>query len=330
MNRPRRALLQRAIILFLFFPVVLMANRPKLPYQERKSLNEFWWSTAESSLRTDSAWLNLISNLRVKLSIPSDQQHYFNFEQKPGWEGLLLLQKTNRQARPLIVVRGGISSDPLSFNAERIWLNHLYHTSSAHILFLGNTFQKRFLNTWGQTHWGPKNESQQLIALTSYLLQQFPTWFSELHLVGISLGGRGIWLSSAASSVKSVTLICPQLDLKVKKHSSYPWISQALSWLWLKWRLPEWSTHSLSNLIEAYLSDGQPLPFATKPVPTWLVQSDQDPLVDPLINRKILFQLRPTTQLLVLKNSIHCSIPAAQPNPELLKFLQKRSLSQSR
>ncbi|MCS6838276.1 MAG: hypothetical protein NZ480_05455 [Bdellovibrionaceae bacterium] len=151
---------------------------------------------------------------------------------KIGMSGLLFLYPS-AQPRPLYIVRGGIGSRYDSFFVERPLLLTLILHQKAHVLFMGSSVNDVTLTQYDFKNSGPfVDYYHNYHLLKVFSANPFNRYFSEIHLVAISLSGLGGYLSSnfdpleaQSPSFKKIFLLCPFLNYPLKvpdmKHFWY-------------------------------------------------------------------------------------------------------------
>jgi pimeloyl-ACP methyl ester carboxylesterase len=261
-----------------------------------------------------------------------------------GWKGDL-------QKRPLLILRLGIFSNTEEFYPERFLFMQLFEESPFNVLLLesltGNEFslRNRVMAVGGvdeglQNFWVAQ-KIQDPAEPISKIVQ-------SVHLVGMSLGGHGVFYAALLNEevsrkpIASFLNFCPLLNLKetLEYHQSNRWSY---------WLMNQWANVRLSHLLELYphlspnnlifdfltsvnKSSYQPLmpslaifregkkdfygqnDFASElskvKTPFYVVATKKDPIVPYHLNSEKLKSF-PNIQLVELESGYHCSLSVA-------------------
>lgn len=179
-----------------------------------------WARGAKIGLLTD---LNLT---RIKYDIdknPKIQTLEIEFENGEILKGLLAIQDA-KKSRPLVIARCGIFCDVID-RLPRIMMMHLFDESPFNVLVLASTTGEQFVRQNARFGIGGYYEASQHLKIIKYLrTSHLNTLISDIHVVGISMGGNAALMTSLLadknrdadghSPVKSVFALCPVVNLQ--------------------------------------------------------------------------------------------------------------------
>lgn len=142
-------------------------------------------------------------------------------------------------SRPLVILRTGVFSHLRSAIAERFIMMQIFEEGPFHLLVLPSTTGEDFARDNGRFLWGGFDEGLQTSEIIDFLTnpkEPLGQLISKIHLVGISLGAHGQWLTQALETLKTTSKVdralyfCPMVDLKKtttmksKKSLSEKWL----------------------------------------------------------------------------------------------------------
>jgi len=165
----------------------------------------------------------LMRNLSVEFDV-SDTEHFrkvwFHLTPQLKIRGLFALQDFTTK-RPLVILRMGIHGNVDELLAERFILKALYEDLKVNVLVLENLTSHAFLSQNAQMTFGGVEEGLHTFAVMNFLTNKnYPlsTLISTVHLVGVSLGGQGTFVTalmdqSNGHKLKSVLNFCPLINL---------------------------------------------------------------------------------------------------------------------
>lgn len=125
----------------------------------------------------------------------------------------------DKKPRPLVVLRMGVHGNVDEFLAERFLAKVIYEDFGFNFLALESLTSHGYLSLDNPVTFGGVDEGLH----TFYVLEELRTseikkLFSDIHLLGVSLGAHGVFLTEALDEVnkhyiKSVTTFCPVINL---------------------------------------------------------------------------------------------------------------------
>ena len=125
----------------------------------------------------------------------------------------------DKKPRPLVVLRMGVHGNVDEFLAERFLAKIIYEDFGFNFLALESLTSHGYLSLDNPVTFGGVDEGLH----TFYILEElrtseFKKLFSDIHLLGVSLGAHGVFLTQALDEVnkhqiKSVTTFCPVINL---------------------------------------------------------------------------------------------------------------------
>lgn len=195
-----------------------------LSWDPKKELNNS--TQLEPIVKRAGAGFNLtelMRNLSVEFDV-SDTQHFrkvwFHLTPRLKIRGLFALQDFTAK-RPLVILRMGIHGNVDELLAERFILKALYEDLKLNVLVLENLTSHAFLSQNTQMTFGGVEEGLHTFAVMNFLTNKnYPlnSLISSVHLVGVSLGGQGTFVTalldqSNGHKLKSVLNFCPLINL---------------------------------------------------------------------------------------------------------------------
>lgn len=238
-----------------------------LRWDPKKELNNS--TQLEPILKRSSASENkgfnlteLMRNLSVEFDV-SDTQHFRKvwFQLNPSLRirGLFALHDF-KEKRPLVILRLGIHGNVDELLAERFILKALYEELNVNVLVLENLTSHAFLLQNPKMTFGGVEEGLHTFAVMNFLASpQYPfsSLISSIHLVGVSLGGQGTFVTalldqSNGSKLKSVLNFCPLINQQetFKYHSQKSLMNVGMDF---------WNYHRLQALRSSYANQLQGL-----------------------------------------------------------------------
>jgi hypothetical protein len=208
--------------------------------------------------------------------------------------GLLFLKGPIR--RPLVIIRTGIFSSLKTAVAERFLVMQLFEEGPYHLLLLPSTSGGDYIERNHRLHFGGFDEGLQTARILDLLAEKkepLNRYISKIHLVGISLGGHGLWLTHFLQDSKNplldrTLLLCPAVDLQATAASQKDsFLAETFVKGWFSFRLAPFkdalqvpNQESISEFLERSFSDYQnpsipwksdkiPLPIAAHPYWVW-------------------------------------------------------------
>lgn len=153
----------------------------------------------------------------------SDTKHFRKvwFEPKKGlkFRGLFGIHDFVKK-RPFVIIRMGIHGNVDEFTAERFLAKAVYENLDANFLMLENLTSHAFLSNNTDFSFGGIDEGlQTFFALQEFQKNPLNEIVSSYHLVGLSLGGHGVFVTALldqanGQKIKSVVDFCPVINLK--------------------------------------------------------------------------------------------------------------------
>jgi hypothetical protein len=333
-------------------------------------LSQFSFSQCQDKLITGPRAL-LISGLTAVMmrwevqQIPYANAIRISLSNGSQLKGLLGL-KPDAKPRPLVIVRPGIFCAGTEIYGERFLWYMLFEQTDFNILVLESVSSADFILHNSKPESAGYGENQQNIEIIKALRspqEPLSKRVSEIHLVGMSLGGPGVLLtakSDVAKTIASVTTMCPLIDLPgtIKKQSE-----NRLA----KWVSNNWAGSRLSAVMDridrktdflvqdffAFLNSNNPNwqwqdflgPYKT---PVTVIQTQDDPLVDSAINfsrlqptpmegknqnakwlKQQAYHQDPKPDLHLLPEGIHCSFWVPYDWKWASEFLTEKILKRS-
>lgn len=157
-------------------------------------------------------------------------------------KGFLAMQPT-QEARPLIIAKCGLFCDPDAGPTLREVLMQLFEGAPFHVLALANMSGETFIKDNRVLGFGGFDEGRQIFRIAEYLKSvHFPyhDHISEIHVLGISLGGQaalysGLYASQNESRIQSVLASCPVVSLRASMENIYrpSLVGEAIRWVTL-------------------------------------------------------------------------------------------------
>ncbi|MCB0420469.1 MAG: hypothetical protein KDD61_05710, partial [Bdellovibrionales bacterium] len=162
--------------------------------------NYFKLCGAALSLRNGHNFKALIEGVTTKYDFqdhPDIRSVRFYFKTGETNKGVLALKKDGRP-HPLIVVKCGIFCDAEADATVRVVLMHLFDESPFHVLMIGNHTGTNNINSNGRVNIGGFYEGLELFSIGHWAKSKSPfkDFISEVHGVGISLGGSASLFAS--------------------------------------------------------------------------------------------------------------------------------------
>ncbi len=153
----------------------------------------------------------------------SDTKHFRKvwFEPKKGlkFRGIFGIHDFVKK-RPFVIIRMGIHGNVDEFTAERFLAKAIYENLDANFLMLENLTSHAFLANNTDFSFGGIDEGlQTFFTLQEIQKNQLNDIVSSYHLVGLSLGGHGVFVTTLldqanGQKIKSVVDFCPVINLK--------------------------------------------------------------------------------------------------------------------
>lgn len=188
-------------------------------------LQEFW-KNCEPSWRQDSYNLMTHSQEVLRTGFEPSQHPAVRVVQ---WllpnqlkvRGLLFFK--GPKPRPLVIIRAGIFSHLKSTVAERFLMMQLFEEAPFHVLLLPSTSGADYIGDNHQFTFGGFDEGLQTWHILDFLFdsqEPLNKYITKLHLVGISLGAHGLWLTNLIEQslkkdrIGKTFLFCPAINLE--------------------------------------------------------------------------------------------------------------------
>ncbi len=129
--------------------------------------------------------------------------------------------KRDGEKRPLILIQSGVHNNADDGPSARNIIMQLFDESPFNVLFIGSVTGKDFMMDNGMLTLGGLDEGRNLIEIARMIKNDAPfkDIVSEIHVLGISLGGHGALYSSLYNSflkekaIESVMAFCPVNNL---------------------------------------------------------------------------------------------------------------------
>lgn len=187
-------------------------------------------------------------NLFVNFDV-SDASHFRQvwIEPKAGlkFRGLFGIHDF-KKPRPLVIIRMGIYGNVDEFNAERFIAKAVYEDLDANFLVLENITSHAFIKNNKDVSFGGVDEGlQTFFVLNELAKSSFAKQISSFHLIGLSLGGHGTFVTLLmdqfnGQKLKSAVALCPVINLKETSESRFsPGVANAFVDMWNMNRLSE-------------------------------------------------------------------------------------------
>lgn len=166
----------------------------------------------------------LLRNLSVEFDV-SDTLHFrkvwFHLMPNLKIRGLFAIQDFVAK-RPLVILRMGIHGNVDELLAERFILKALYEDLKVNILVLENLTSHAFLSQNATMTFGGVEEGLHSFAVINFLKDPnypFGHLISDIHMVGVSLGGQGTFVTALLDeknghNIKSILNFCPLINLQ--------------------------------------------------------------------------------------------------------------------
>lgn len=215
----------------------------------------------------------ILRNLSVEFDV-SDTRHFrkvwFHLTPQLKARGLFAIQDFSSK-RPLVILRMGIHGNVDELLAERFILKALYEDLKVNVLVLENLTSHAFLSQNTQMTFGGVEEGLHTFAIMNFLKDKnysFGNLISDIHLVGVSLGGQGTFVTALLAEkngvkVKSVLNFCPLINFgeTFEGHAQKSLKNIGIDF---------WNHHRLQSLYAHYSNQLQDLelwkmPFDLKP-----------------------------------------------------------------
>lgn len=184
---------------------------------------------------------------------PYGKAVYFNMPGGVKLEGFLALH-SDHQKRPLIIFRAGIFSNANEFFAERFLFHMLFEQSPFNVLVLESMTGTEFNRNNKGPVFGGLDEAMQVLEILKRVKdpsEPLSGVVSEVHLMGISMGGAGQVFARALAPLQkaivqpqSVLLFCPMLEMEDTFNFQ---LDQGLKTLFLQ----RWTRGKLAHLAES-------------------------------------------------------------------------------
>ncbi len=159
---------------------------------------------------------------KVVFNIPSAEQKQIHIR------GLLALHD-DKKPRPLVILRMGVHGNVDEFLAERFIAKAAFEDFGFNFLALENLTSHGYISQDNPVTFGGVDEGLQTYAVLQEIrnpASHLGKLISDIHLLGISLGAHGVFLTTALDEVnhhdlKSSTVFCPVVNLisTLKFHS---------------------------------------------------------------------------------------------------------------
>jgi hypothetical protein len=172
---------------------------------------------------------NILNMLNMRLDIQNHPQFHrvlIKFSKKHPQQKIqqtraLLALKSGSKKRPLIIIRAGIFSSIEEMYPERFLMMQLFEQSDYHVLVVGNSTGLDSINFNQDFVMGGFEEGLQNIEIARLLKdpkQPLSKKVSQVFLMGLSLGGQGVFQASqmqkAPALISGFLNLCPVADLK--------------------------------------------------------------------------------------------------------------------
>ncbi len=244
------------------YPRPILALMNALPrWSPSYDMTSACWSSLQKNKLDPSACknphkLNPISSFRSKLFFDFNigpengfQKIDFQLTQEIKIRGLLGLHEG--QIRPLVIFRMGIHGNRDEFIAERYILKLLYEDLGYHVLTLESLTSHGFIKSNEQVSFGGFEEGLHTFFVLNQIKKNEFTWvknISEIHLVALSMGGNGAFLTTYLDEhtnrqIKSVQMFCPLVNFQETfAHLEQPGFFNAFADFWNSMRLKALNT----------------------------------------------------------------------------------------
>lgn len=189
-------------------------------------LTKIYWQTCEKAVQTGSTnpFLNTYRTLMMSWPIdehPFVKRVFFHFPNGFRVPGMIALKDT-KFARPTIVFRAGIFGNSQDALAERFLIMQLFEQGPFNVIFLDSLVSPETIYFNSRYSVGGLDEglqNYQLIEQIKNSKEPISRLVSSLHLLGLSMGGHGLWLTLALDQqhnkrVKDAVGICPLVQFE--------------------------------------------------------------------------------------------------------------------
>lgn len=201
--------------------------------------------------------------------------------------GLLFLK--GPVTRPLVILRPGIFSSFDATVAERFLMMQIFDEGPYHLLVLPSTSSRTYIELNQAFDFGGLEEGLQTAAILELLKNEkepLHQYINKIHLVGISLGGHGLWLTNFLQQLgqkqwfdRSLSL-CPAVHLEALYQSQQQNLLEKLFIQnWFERRLTPVAQNlnlkngeSIAELLQRQFNEGRPpktpWPLSSFPLPS--------------------------------------------------------------
>ena len=228
-------------VLSSYVPVIPTLMKGLLSWDPHKELNI---STQNKDWREPSSKTSeLIEDISAQFDVENAQYFrkvWFHLTPTLKVRGLLGLHDRLRP-RPLVIFRMGIHGNVDELLAERFLAKIFYEDLGVNFLFLESLTSHAFLSQNKQVSIGGVEEGLHTFIILDDLLKSknaIHSLISQVHLVGVSLGGPGVFLTSLLDQynghrVKSIMTFCPLINMQPTfAHHFQQGFSSAVVDLW--------------------------------------------------------------------------------------------------
>lgn len=195
--------------------------------------------------------LNFLDSFKSKLFFDFDltdstQFKKIIFELKPGLKIRGMFALHDGQKKPLVIFRMGVHGNIDEFLAERYLFKLIYQDLGYHVLVLESLTSHGYLTSNDRITVGGFEEGLHTFFILNQITNREFKWtnlVTDIHLVGVSLSGSGIFLTTYLDEqyghkIKSVQTFCPLINFqKTFEYHSRPGLFSAYFDLWNSFRL---------------------------------------------------------------------------------------------
>lgn len=217
----------------------------------REFYKENFACTRNAKFGHSSVRERIARNLSVDFNV-DDTNHFrkveFTLPRNGGGEvtarGLMGI-KDDLKPRPWLILRMGVHGSIDEFVAERFIAKAAYEDFDFNFLVLENLTSDGYIQLNQDLTFGGIDEGFETYFILKELKQnkKLNVLIKEIHLLGISLGGPGVFVTNMLDElnehqIKTATTFCPVIDLKATMEVQYEkGFTRILGDLWNTWRL---------------------------------------------------------------------------------------------
>lgn len=203
-----------------------LKNSSSTPQEHAKKISVFWDNCSSSIQHSKHGWLyNAFKTLSMNDDFSFSPEFLpvnIKLDEQLNAHGVLSLQP-GKVPRPLIVLRLGVLGEAYRYRVEKFLTQIFFKELGYHVLAISNSFSDDGFLSQPELIAGGFFEAYQNMRIGEILLSdpELKDQISELRLVGSSLGGLGVLITSGIeaqwkkshSIYKNFVALCPAVDL---------------------------------------------------------------------------------------------------------------------